>query len=275
MIWLIFAGLTALTLAIVLVPFLKARAAVQSRDQYDLSVYRDQLREVETELDRGTLSADQGDAARLEIQRRILGTADGTKAAPAAPAKPWAMAGAILLALPVLSFGLYLVVGSPSLPDQPYAARAGKIKEMQDQGEMISNMVAGLAARLEQNPNDGNGWAKLGRSLQVLGQKEKSIDAYRKAVALLPGDTASRMELAGLLLQDIPQGSQLPPEFVGLMREILAVDPNNMDALYFSGVAAMQIGDGAKARDFWTEVMVQLPDGDDKAEIKRQIDALR
>lgn len=275
MIWLVFAALAALTLAMVLVPLLRARPAQLSRAEYDLTVYRDQLAEIDGELERGTLTADQAEAARTEIQRRILalGSLGAAQAAPAG--RPWGLAAAMAALVPVVGFGLYLVLGAPMLPDQPYAARADKIKEMQDQGEMIRTMVASLSAKLEKNPNDGKGWAMLGRSLRVLGQKDQAVGAYRKAVALLPADTESRMELAALLLQDIPQGSVLPPEFVGLMREILAVDPGNIDALYFSGIAALQMGDKTKARELWTKVMAQLPEGEDKVEIGKQIDELK
>jgi len=275
MIWLIFAALTVATLLIVLVPFLKAQPTAQSRAEYDLTVYRDQLAEIDTELERGTLSTDQAEAARTEIQRRILALGAIGRNAGAVLGKPWKMAVVIALVVPLLGFGVYVTLGHPFLPDQPYSARAEKIKEMQDQGEMVRNMVASLSAKLEKNPNDGKGWAMLGRSLRVMGEKDKAMAALRKAVALLPADTDSRMELAGLLLQDIPQGAVLPPEFVGLMREVLAVDPNNIDALYFAGIAAMQMGDTARAREMWTKVMVQLPEGEDRTEIKKQIDELK
>lgn len=275
MIWLIFAALTVATLLVVLVPFLKSRSVVQSRAEYDLTVYRDQLAEIDTELERGTLSADQAEAARTEIQRRILALGAIGGNSGASLGKPWKMAAAIAVTVPLLGFGTYVTLGHPFLPDQPYSARAEKIKEMQDQGELVRNMVASLTAKLEKNPNDGKGWAMLGRSLRVMGEKDKAMVALRKAVALLPADTDSRMELAGLLLQDIPQGAVLPPEFVGLMREVLAVDPNNIDALYFAGIAAMQMGDTTRAREMWTKVMVQLPEGEDKTEIKKQIDELQ
>lgn len=275
MIWLVFAALAALTLVILLVPFLRSTPTALARAEYDLTVYRDQLQEIELELERGTLSTDQADAARTEIQRRILGAGAGRQAGKGPAKRSWLMAAAIALFVPLTGFGFYVFLGAPMLPDQPFAARADKIKEMQDQGQMIRNMVASLTAKLEQNPGDGKGWGMLGRSLKVLGEKDKAIAAYRKAVALLPADTGSRMELAGLLLEDIPQGAVLPPEFVGLMREILAVDPNNIDALYFGGIAAMQMGDTARARDLWTKVMMQLPEGEDKSDIKKQIDGLQ
>lgn len=275
MIWLIFAGLALATTAMLVLPLLQAKAVPLARAEYDLTVYRDQLAEIEVELERGTLSADQAVAARTEIQRRILALGGVAKPEVAQAARSWKLASVLALVVPLLAFGLYVFLGAPMLPDQPYAARADKIKEMQDQGEMIRNMVASLTAKLEKNPGDGKGWGMLGRSLRVLGQKDQAINAYRKAIALLPADTTARMELAGLLLEDIPQGAVLPPEFVGLMREVLAVDPNNMDALYFAGIGALQMGDTRRARELWTKVMVQLPEGEDKSEIKKQIDELK
>lgn len=274
--WLGAAVLTLLVLAMIVVPLLRRRPALVGRMGYDLAVYRDQLAEVDRELARGTLAPDQAEAARTEISRRILVAADrdAAPAAAAAARRPWAVAASIIIGVPALGLGLYLTLGIPGLPDQPFSARADKIREMENQGQMIRNMVASLTARLEKDPSDAKGWAMLGRSLKVLGQREQAIAALRKAVALMPGDTDTRMELGSLLLQDIPQGGALPPEFVRLMAEILVVNPSNIDALYFSGVAAMQAGDSPKARAQWTKVLGLLPDGDDKAEVQRQIDAL-
>lgn len=274
MLWLVCAALTLIVLALLLVPLLVARPFSRPRSEYDLAVYRDQLGEVEREVERGTLAAAQAESARVEIQRRILALEDKTAAQPTTRRRPWPLAVTIAVLVPCSAFALYALLGSPGLPDRPYALRAAQIREMQDQGEMIRGMVAQLSARLEQSPDDGKGWAMLGRSLRVLGQREQSIAAYRKAASLLPDDAAPRMELAGLLLQDIAQGSPLPEEFVRLMREILALEPENMDALYFSGIAALQAGDSIQARTLWTKVMTQLPEGEDKAEIKKQIEAL-
>ncbi len=61
---------------------------------------------------------------------------------------------------------------------------------------MINAMVARLAARLEQQPDDADGWARLGRSYLVLGQPEKARDAYARAVKLRPDDAALKQALA-------------------------------------------------------------------------------
>ncbi|HLO78501.1 MAG TPA: c-type cytochrome biogenesis protein CcmI [Magnetospirillum sp.] len=276
MIWIAFAALTAATVALLLVPLLRARPKALSRAAYDLTVYKDQLAEVDREVERGTLSADQAEAARTEIQRRILALGEVGKATAPSRASALAAGVAIMVVVPAIGFGMYNLLGQPQLPDQPYSARADKIAQVQDQAAMIKTMVAQLSARLEKEPNDGKGWAMLGRSLRVMGDTEKAQAAYKKAVAQLPGDTQVRMEYGALLLAGLPEGSMLPPEFVRLMREVVAVDPKNPDALYFSGLAEAQSGNPAKARDLWTRLLVLLPEGsEDRSEVQKQIDALK
>ncbi len=278
MIWIVFAALTVATVALLLWPLLRARqpAAAASRAAYDLTVYKDQLAEVEREVERGTLTADQADAARTEIQRRILALGELGQGGKTTRGRVLAAAAAVLAVVPLTGFGIYTVIGQPHLPDQPYSARAGKIAEMQDQAALIQNMVAQLTARLEKDPNDGKGWAMLGRSLRVMGQMDKAKQAYAKAVALVPGDIQTRLEYGALLLAEVPQGGALPPDFVRLMREIVAVDPKNPDALYFSGLAEAQTGNPKKARDYWTRLLVLLPEGsEERQEVQSQLDALK
>jgi cytochrome c-type biogenesis protein CcmH len=277
MMWVLFALLLAATLAILLAPLLKRRPKTVARAEYDRIVYKDQLAEIDRELERGTLSADQADSARTEIQRRILSTGDRNEAAEiASPRRLAGLVAALAVGVPAAALGLYAVLGSPQVPDLPYAARTDQFNDAEDQSAMVARMVAQLAAKLEKDPNDGKGWAKLGRSLRVLNQPAKAKEAYARAARLMPGDTQVRMEYADLLLDDVPQGAPLPAEFVGVMREIVAVDPKNPDALYFLGISEMQMGNKIKARDYWTRLIVLLPEGsEDRATIQKQVDALR
>lgn len=278
MIWALFALLLAATLAILLAPLLKRRPTkVVARAEYDRTVYKDQLAEIERELERGTLTADQAGSARTEIQRRILATAErGDIPENGSPRRLAGLAMVLALGVPAAALGLYALLGSPQVPDLPYAARTDRFDNSEDQSAMVARMVAQLAAKLEKDPSDGKGWAKLGRSLRVLNQPAKAKEAYARAARLMPGDTQVRMEYADLLLDEVPQGAPLPPEFVGVMREIVAVDPKNPDALYFLGISEMQMGNKVKARDYWTRLIVLLPEGsEDRATIQKQVEALR
>ena len=61
---------------------------------------------------------------------------------------------------------------------------------------MILAMVGNLAARLEQQPDDVEGWARLGRSYMVLNQPDKARDAYARAVKLRPDDAGLKQAYA-------------------------------------------------------------------------------
>lgn len=276
MIWAIFALMAAVAMAMVLVPLLKARAKTVARADYDLAVYRDQLAEIDRDLERRVLTADQADAARIEIQRRILAAADAGAAAATGPRRVTAVAVAVAVLLPAGAFGLYGLLGSPQVPDQPHAGRTDPAQEMRQQAALFEGMVAQLAAKLEANPSDGKGWAMMGRSLRVLGRRDEAVGAYRKALALLPGDTQVRMDYAGMLLEEVPQGTTLPPEFVALMREVNAIDGQQMDALYFLGLAEMQAGNTARAKTLWAKLYDLLPpESEDRAELKRMMEELK
>jgi cytochrome c-type biogenesis protein CcmH len=137
-------------------------------------------------------------------------------------------------------------------------------------------MVEGLSALLQDNPNDGQGWAMLGRSLRVLGQPDRAKSAFERALPLLPDNAQVRLEYASLLIEDLPAGSALPPKFVEIMKSVLAIDPNVPDALYFVGLSEAQAGRPEKAKELWTTLLNHLPpDSPDIAEIKRQIKALK
>ncbi|MDH5488550.1 MAG: c-type cytochrome biogenesis protein CcmI, partial [Rhodospirillaceae bacterium] len=49
-----------------------------------------------------------------------------------------------------------------------------------DQQEMIRSMVERLAARLQENPDDLEGWVRLERAYQVLGEAEKALGAQKE-----------------------------------------------------------------------------------------------
>ena len=69
---------------------------------------------------------------------------------------------------------------------------------------MIRDMVAGLAARLEDRPDDLEGWRMLGRSYRVLGELAKAADAYGRVAEALPDDLKAQIDYADALLAAAP-----------------------------------------------------------------------
>ena len=79
-------------------------------------------------------------------------------------------------------------LGAPAGPVGPRLAPgdADAIEQMSDEQReaMIRSMVERLAARLETNPDDRDGWLRLARAYEVLGEAEKAEQARARAEAL-------------------------------------------------------------------------------------------
>ena len=85
--------------------------------------------------------------------------------------------------------------GGPS--SGPSAADRQAVDEMtpEQRDDFIRSMVDGLAARLEENPDDLEGWLRLIRAYQVLGETERATAAVQRAATLaasLPPDAPER-----------------------------------------------------------------------------------
>ncbi|MEI9987730.1 MAG: tetratricopeptide repeat protein [Aliidongia sp.] len=136
-------------------------------------------------------------------------------------------------------------------------------------------MVDGLAARLAQDPNDLDGWKRLGRSYRVLGDTQKSAEAYAKAAALAPDDTSLLLGQADALQAGLPDDAPVAPAVAELYRKILAREPDRQEALWYVGLAEKQAGNGAAATADWQRLLAQLkPDSAEAKTVQQALDSL-
>lgn len=162
-------------------------------------------------------------------------------------------------------------------PPGPSAADVEAAKNMNpaQQAEMIRGMVDRLAARLEQEPDDVEGWRRLGQAYRVLNEPDKSRAAYAKAVELAPARVDVLTDYATSLLGGAKEGDKLPADFVAVLRRILAVAPDHADALWFVGLAEVEAGNTQAAREMWTRLLAQIPPtAPERKDIQGRIDAL-
>ncbi len=151
------------------------------------------------------------------------------------------------------------------------------IPEGEDQDAFILSMVEGLAAKLEENPDDIEGWRKLGRSWTVLGEYGRAEDAYGRAAALAPDDAEVLLDHALAILATVPEESSapLPPSLGARIAEVLAIRPDDPTALYLAGLERARAGDGAGAREHWERLLAILPaDAPQRVQIETDLEAL-
>lgn len=263
-------GLSALLCLALLRP-----AASASRSGHDLEIYRDQLAELERERAAGLIGTAEAEAAKAEIARRMIGAARARPATPGAAADgaaaglPRAALAACVL-VPLLALGLYAWRGQPAMQAVPAGSEASPAA----QAQKIRGMVDGLAARLAADPGDVQGWRRLARSRRVLGEIDAAREAAARAASLAPGDPEVLAELAELHAPGGPS-EPLSEAFLGTLRRILALRPDDVQALFFLGLDGARRGDAAAARGNWERLLAVLPPGAPvAAEIKRELDAI-
>ncbi len=140
---------------------------------------------------------------------------------------------------------------------------------------MVAGMVARLAARLEDEPDDLDGWLRLGRAYGVLEEHDKAIEAFSRAAALAPQRLEVQVDYAHALLETIDTGGALPQRLVAVMQAIEGLDPDHPEALWFLGAADAEAGRTQAAAARWRRLLAQLPaDGEDHALVARELEAL-
>ena len=258
--------MSAVVALAIVMPLIRRPGGPQpGRGEYDITVYKDQLREIDRDRDRGLVDDEEAEAAQVEIQRRMLAASEAEKKPAAGASLPRGRTAAAVLvaAIPAAAFGIYFTLGSPEMPGQPFAGRniASEITARQgklDRSEVMQ-LVARLLKRLEADPNNVDGWVLLGRTYLTIGKFEGALAAYRKAMEVgnrhpeIVTDYAEALVLSGK--------GQVVPEAQGLFEDIAEADPYNPRAGYYLGLGLAQRGNLKAALQAWVDLRAVSPPG--------------
>ena len=257
--WVIFALMTAAAILAVVRPLGRARPAFAGGS--DVAVYKDQLKEIDSDRASGLIGDAEAEAARLEISRRLLAAADAlgnagavANDAPASGSKSLA-AAAVLVALTLVPLGLYIALGAPNIPGEPAFARGITPKGH----ESIASLVSQVEARLAASPNDGIGWEVIAPVYARLGRFDDAVKA-RKQALLLNGTTARREADLGEAETAAANGV-VTAEARAAFEYAVALDPKEAKARYFLGLAAEQDGRNEAAAALWRSMLAEAPAG--------------
>jgi cytochrome c-type biogenesis protein CcmH len=269
MIWLIAAGLvlTAATAWFLARPLTQVPAAANEEYQ-QLHQLRErllaQLNELDIEaVDRNMDAATVTDE-RLRLESELAQTLRrldvlNPQTAPAVPngtrATWWATLVSLGLLLPVAGAGLYALNQKHGL--RQFSGAGPEAPPATAVPPMVLEMVVRLEKRLAEQPDDGAGWARLGRAYGVLGRPEDAKAAFARAERLVPNDTGMLTEYAWLLYNQDPNNIAGPA--LGLYQRLYKLDPGNQDAMWFLGLVAYQKGDYREALNLWERLLKTLP----------------
>ncbi|MGI9482362.1 MAG: c-type cytochrome biogenesis protein CcmI [Hyphomicrobiales bacterium] len=253
--WIAFAVLTALALAAVLKPLLRAASASRpDEDSPELAIYRDQLSEVERDVERGVVGSDEAEAARTEISRRLLAADEAAQKAKTSATNPQPVAGMVIAGVVAVSLAGYLTWGSPDLPGQPRKERIQNAAANQN----FQALIVQVEQQLEKNPEDARGWQVLAPAYMRVRRYADAADAFAKAVDLTPSPGADLLTAWGEA-SVLARSGLVTAEANSAFLRALSVDPKYPKARYFAGIAAAQDGRNEEAIKIWTELLADAP----------------
>lgn len=250
--WLIAAGLTAATVAYLLRAL---RAEPDRRQNPDVAVYKDQLTEIERDIERGLLNEADAQSAKLEISRRLLVAADADKQAGGLSATPGRTIPLMLaIVIPVVALGAYLMLGAPGLPGQSYAERMSvPLNELP-----IEGLVAQLEQRLEEEPDDVRGWRLIAPVYLQLGRYGEAINAFGR-IMQIDGREADALTGLGEALTLSGDGI-VPPPAIRAFEAALEMDEMHPRARFYLALSKAQTGDLSGAASDWERLLSDTPD---------------
>ena len=263
--------MTVAAVVAVLLPMLR-RPGKQGpgRAEYDITVYKDQLAEIERDRERGLLGQDEAGAAAIEIQRRILKAA-GPEETPGSPPdslgapapRNRALPALIAAGVVVTAFALYMVLGSPDKPNLPYAGRDIGAEIAAREGRMerreVIQLVARLEQRLKENPGDADGWVLLARTYLTHSEFAPALAAYRRAMEAGNRQPDIAVDYGEALV--LAEKGLVTLEARALFREVVAADPLNPKAGYYLGLSLAQQGKVKEALQAWVDLRAVSPEG--------------
>lgn len=239
----------------------RAAAAGEAADPTPI-LYRRQLAEIDELAERGLIGEAERRSAHTEAARRLLAAADAPKVVWTTD--PGARKGvlAAVVAAPALALGIYLLVGAPGMPDQPFAARMKAWRTANPESLDAPELAAVLKQLTRERPNSAEGFRLLAMVESAAQDPPEAVRAARHAVELAPQRPDVWETLGEALV--VENGGQLTDEARRAFQETLKRDPHAVVARFQLARARIESGDKAGGLTDWKALLAELPVGDQR-----------
>lgn len=271
--WGIAGLLTLICVILVIWPLLRQKKVLETKVDYNLKVYKDQLSEIDRDFQLGRVDSKELDAIKTEIQRRIL--TENVEVNQQNQSKKLAPTTYVIFTLvasffiPSAAIGIYANLGSPGYPDVPLSKRAdlptsktvekttSQEKEPNEQHAGIDNMITNLQEELKVNPRDLQNWELLGRTLFIRKQYEAASDSLRQAVTIFPSSLELRATYAEALV--LAARGRISREALKQFKLVSKSIPKDPRVRYYLGLADYQQEKIELALQKWTTLLHETP----------------
>lgn len=242
LLWICFAVLTAAVVTFVIAPLQRRASDGVASSSADVAVYRDQLQELEAERDRGLVAADEVEAARAEVARRLLKRVAADEATPQlrgghASVLSTRVSYAVVAFVPLVSISAYLATGYPEIPSRPFASRQTEPV----QGATIADVIARIEERLRTQPDDGQGWEVIAPVYLRLGRYADAAHSFAESNRLLGESTKRLLGFAESTL--LAEGGVVTEPVRQASLRVLELEPGRIEPRLWLTLGKEQEGD--------------------------------
>ncbi len=254
--WVIVTAMTGLALWMIVPALLKQENTESSvLDEENIAIARQRLVELKAQLVSGALTDIQYQEQYSELEAALNDDLDLSKKENQTNKSGKWMIFPIILGVPVLAAALYMALGNFDAIEKVNTEQivAQKNSKMPD----VKAMVAGLAERLKQQPDDPEGWLMLGRSYKYMQQYDKAAEAFAQAHRLMGDQTDLLLQYADSLA--MAQQGSLKGKASELVLKAVKQSPDNQTALWLAGMAKAEAGDYAQALQYWQKLQKMFP----------------
>ena len=267
--WVI-SGIFIVTALLFIIPTLLRNRDTQleniEHDAVNITVYRDQIAELDNDLENDILTQEQYNKSKQELQQRMLQDVSEREKMVIKKNKKIhniAISTFIALTLPLAAVFLYMVIGDTrGLLPQAQLANAtqmnrGSGSDSPAGHDNFSSVLENLIARLEKNPEDIEGWVMLGRTYAIMERYAEASNTYAKLVELVPDNPQILSDYADVLAMK-NQGN-LKGKPAELIYEALRIDPMYPKALALAGTVEFEQEKFEQAAAHWEKLLEVIP----------------
>ena len=253
--WLVVCVLLALAFFIIIPPLWKKREIKQAdSDHRNIKIAQERAKDLKQQLESANLTQTQFDEQYAELELTLGDDLDIEQNKSKNSSQGRWVAPVILIFVPLLSVLTYLSLGEP---DALKKAEIKQTQQVSNASQDINQLIAGLAQRLKENPDNAENWIMLGRSFKYVKQYKLAANSFEKAYALLGDQPELMLQYADALA--MANGGQLAGKSTELIFKALDTEPENVTGLWLAGMAKAEMRDFSQALFYWRKLEAILP----------------
>jgi len=271
----------------ILAPLLRANSAVksaalESRQQTNVSLYNERIRELNADLLAGNLDQEQFDSLQLDLQQNLLADLDGEENFPvknenencdaveagsseverretpsSAPGSTLfvKLVPLVMLALmPVCVYALYAKWGfidEVKVVDLYQQAIHGSSDPI-----ALNELILSFREVVQQDKDNAWAWYYLGKSYSSIGMRHEAEAAYKEASFYMDNDADRAMVLSQYILAKYINADRVITEEIdSLIKQAQVINPNDYSILRILALDAQQRKDYPGAIGYWRDLI--------------------